>query len=724
MVRFADSVALAGNTAVALAQYKTALRAAPRSAELWYGFGLLNWQLATGGKTATSDVANSSRNRDYLRAADSALHLATQFSPDSARYWIALGQFSMRSTTALVRAAATRQMENALIAASKANDSLLIATSADELGTVTWRRYEQTANRALATDGHHVQLSTTTRWRRDQGADYIATFAKRIEPPTGETDYLRAFEYFRTAVAANPTSTRNSRHLYMALTERQRWAELLKLATTRANQYAFDAQARFAIGLAQHRLGQRVLAQAAFDEALSMVGDEESARLMRLTRILRPKPSERTRGGIGDSVTFTALSPGQKLAIDTIYWLLNDPLVTTAENEYQLEFLSRVVQAELQWSDETVNIRGADTDRGDIFVRFGPPDLVLTVAGTSSVQQYTNNAGVMEMGTNENGGATLVWSYTGGQTYFFDLAAIFGTARTPLVDQQFVSDVKDATPVSWSNLGLVSRIDTMDVRVTRFRARGDSADIVVAANIPLDSLVRDADIVNPNVTVDYRVYDGYARTIGKQTATSALNPDTVTRAATRSWTQRIGRGLNMVRVEAMQPDIGRAVKATLSASPDTATGFGLSDILLTNNTNTEPPASATSWRTLGLDPSNGVYRAGDKIGLVWEIYGLAAQQEANRYRVAITVTRTSRSPASSFAMQVLDRVGTLIKQSDMKSNQVSITFDRTMRSADTQLEYLSLDGVGDSRGEFRLQIAITDLVAKTTSVRETSFRIH
>jgi tetratricopeptide (TPR) repeat protein len=154
VVRFADSVALAGNTAEALAQYKTALRAAPRSAELWYGFGLLNWQLATGGKTATSDVANSSRNRDYLRA----------------------------------------------------------------------------------------------------------------------------FEYFRAAVAANSTSTRNSRHLYMALTECQRWAELLKLATTRANQYAFDAQARLPIGLAQHRLGQRALAQAAFDDALSMVGASRPVR--------------------------------------------------------------------------------------------------------------------------------------------------------------------------------------------------------------------------------------------------------------------------------------------------------------------------------------------------------------------------------------------------------------------------------------------------------------
>ena len=717
-----DSLIALGAGGHARALLDSALRSSPANGERWFCYGLLNWRLAASGTKGIT--GRDAQTVGYLRAADSAFRLATQYAPDSAQYWIALGQFSLRAEVASTRAAALRQMENATKAALRTNDSLLLATSSDELGMAIWRRYEQIAKRAQTTDGAHVQLSTTARWRRDRGADYIATFAKLVEPPTGGAEYANAFEHFKTAVAARPTATRFSRHLFMALAEHQRWAELLQLASDRADRFPFDPQARLAIGLAQHRLGRSELAQAAYDSGLALMDDAERARLLRLTRILRPRPTANTRAGIGDSVVFGALTDGQKRAVEAMYWLLNDPLVTTPENEYQLEFLSRVIYAEFSWSDETIDLHGVDTDRGDVFVRFGPPDIVMSVAGASSVQQFVDAGGTMRMSTNETGGTTLIWSYRAGQTFFFDLAPAFGTARIPIADRQFVSNVKDASPVSWTNLGLVTRIDTMDVRITRFRAAADSAEIVVAANIPLDTLLRGAAIANPLVTIDFRVYDGYARVIGAESSPGALNSDSVTRTATRSWVRMIGRGLNMVRVEAMQRDIGRAVRATMSTAPDTARGFALSDILLTVGASPDTPRDASSWRTLGLQPSNGVYRAGSKIGLVWEIYDLSTQQEANRYRVSITVSRAKRSGAAAFALQLLDRVGTVIKRSEPKTDQVTLSFDRTSRSQKTQVEYLSLDGLGETGGEYQLHVAVTDLVAKSTSVRETTFRVR
>lgn len=162
----------------------------------------------------------------------------------------------------------------------------------------------------------------------------------------------------------------------------------------------------------------------------------------------------------------------------------------------------------------------------------------------------------------------------------------------------------------------------------------------------------------------------------------------------------------------------------MSTAPDTAKGFALSDILLTVGASPDTPRDASSWRTLGLQPSNGVYRAGSKIGLVWEIYDLSTQQEANRYRVSITVSRAKRSGAAAFALQLLDRVGTVIKRSEPKTDQVTLSFDRTSRSQKTQVEYLSLDGLGETGGEYQLHVAVTDLVAKSTSVRETTFRVR
>ena len=343
--------------------------------------------------------------------------------------------------------------------------------------------------------------------------------------------------------------------------------------------------------------------------------------------------------------------------------------------------------------------------------------------GKSSVQQFAPD-GLMAMSTNEAGGATLIWSYRPGYTFFFDMAAGFGTARLPVVDQQFVADVKNASPVSWANLGLVTRVDTMDVRVTRFRAPGDSADIVVAANVSMESLLRDIEVTNPEVTIDFRVYDGFARTNGAETTRTSLNADSVTRTATRAWVRRIGKGINMVRVEALQRDVGRASRATLRTEPEIGKGFGLSDVLLANAATRDANPNATGWRGLGVEPSNGVYRAGAKIGLAWEIYELVEQTQANAYRVAITVERTQRGGASAMAMRVLDGLGAVLRQGESSSDRLMMSFDRKVAPRNTQVEYIALDYLGESRGTYRVRIEVTDLHSQRKSARETTLTIR
>ncbi|MBL0170716.1 MAG: GWxTD domain-containing protein [Gemmatimonadaceae bacterium] len=719
----AEALAVAGDSTGAMAFLDSAMRAQPKNAAAWHQYGLLHWAMAASGRRG--GYIGDARVLNLLRGADSALRLATKFAPDSAQYWVTLGRFNLQSDVASMHFAASRQMENALKAATRVNDSLFMAMGADEVGSAIWRRYELVTNRAMTTDGNHVQLAgPNNKWRRDRGADYVATFAKKIEPATGVADYLAGLERFRAAVAAGPTHLRYSRHLFMALAEGRRWPELLASATERATRSPFDFQARLAQGLALHRLGRDGPARAAFDTALVQMDESDRARLLRLTRILRPRPSAETVGGIGDSIAFTALSLGQRNAVESMYWLLNDPLSTTRENEYQLEFFSRVVYAEFRWSDEDLGVRGADTDRGDIYVRYGPPDVEITVPGKSSVQQYKDTAGNLQMSTNEDGGATLIWSYRLGYTFFFDMAAGFGTARVPVVDRQFVADVKNASPVSWNNLGLVSRVDSMDVRVARFRAPGDSADVVVAANVSLESLLRDVEIVDPEVSIDFRVYDAFARTNGAESTRASLNADSVTKTATRAWVRRIGKGINMVRVEAMQRDVGRAARATLRAEPDTTKGFGLSDVLLANARLHAPPANVTSWRMLGVEPSNGVVRSGARIGLAWEIYELAEQAQANTYRVSIAVERVKRVGAAALALRVLDGLGSVLRQGESGSDRLVLSFDRKVAASATQVEYIALDWLGESRGEYRLRIEVADINGQKKSARETSFTIR
>lgn len=64
--------------------------------------------------------------------------------------------------------------------------------------------------------------------------------------------------------------------------------------------------------------------------------------------------------------------------------------------------------------------------------------------------------------------------------------------------------------------------------------------------------------------------------------------------------------------------------------------------------------------------------------MAWEIYELSAQQDENKYRVAISVTREKRRGIAGFAKRVLDRFGNVIRQGDNKSAEITISFDRVV----------------------------------------------
>ena len=328
ITRRADSIAVIGDSSRALAFLDSALRTQPTNAAAWHQFGMLHWAMAASGRRG--GYIDDTRVINLLRGADSALRLATKFAPDSAQYWVTLGRFNLQSDVASMHFAASRQMENAYKAATRINDSLFMAMGADEIGSAIWRRYETTVNLAMPVNGGHVQLQTNARWRRGLAKDFLETFAKKIEPPTGTADYTAALARFREAEAIGPTNLRYSRHLFMALAERARWAELLTTANARAARSPFDAQARFAAGLALHRLGRDAQATAVFDSAMSMMDPVDRASLFRLTRVVPPVANALTGNRAGDSASMTMASLAQGDVLNQLYWLLSDPQIGRA----------------------------------------------------------------------------------------------------------------------------------------------------------------------------------------------------------------------------------------------------------------------------------------------------------------------------------------------------------------------------------------------------------
>ncbi len=706
----ADSVALAGDSAAAYAMLEDAVRREKKNAAAWHQLGLMSWNMAKAKRSG--GFISDKRTVNLLIVADSALRLSTQFAPDSARYWLSLARFNLTSGVATMHAAATGQAGHALEAARRVGDSLLIAAAADEVGMATWRRWEPVAKRALDPTGAGVSLASI---QRGKAADYLRSIARRIEPPTGQADYSKAYEQFRTAAFTDRTSQRYSRHLYMALGEQNRWEEMRQIARQRVSQFPLDFQSWQALGLALHRLNDEKAATVAFDSASLTMDDAERERMTRFTRILRPVPKKDRNGkdianAAVDARAYTSLAEGLRRGLEAMFWMMSDPLALTNENEFQLEFLSRVVYADLRFSNEDLNIRGADTDRGDVYVRYGPPVHELTI-GASSNQSINH--------------VTIAWLYSDDLTFFFDLVPGFATAKTLFDDKDYVERVKTEVPVRWDNVPSTKLLDTIPIRIARFRAGRDSIDAVVAARVPIDSLVRGLGMDRVPVDVDFRLFDQFVKVRGVESQQTSFSTDSATQPLPRTWVRRLGPGINVVRVEAMQMDSKRAARAMTRIDPDRTEGFGMSDVLLGSKPSLKDESRpAGRWRDVNIVPNEGTFAAGSSIGMLWEMYDITPKDGQAKYRLSVAVDRVDRKGVGRIAARLVDGIGRTLGREQSGRNNLTISFDRAVAAAPTLVEFLSLDLSEASPGVYRLRVEVTDMANQSKTARLTEFQIR
>lgn len=74
-----------------------------------------------------------------------------------------------------------------------------------------------------------------------------------------------------------------------------------------------------------------------------------------------------------NAADYLDLSPGRQAVLSRGYWLAADPDATTELNERALEHVHRVFVADALFSSDITGRRGSLTDRGEVFVKFGPP---------------------------------------------------------------------------------------------------------------------------------------------------------------------------------------------------------------------------------------------------------------------------------------------------------------------------------------------------------------
>ena len=693
----ADSIANAGDSLAAYAMLASVVRTNKRNASAWHQYGMLAWSMARASRGGF--INRSPQSIRWLLAADSALHLSVTYAPDSAAYWRDLARFYLNSGSVFQRFRSEDYVTKGLAAAARTGDSILVAELADERGMVLWRRYETVAFGALEIEDGPMfdiaQAEQGVKVRRDQMIDFSGRFM-------GFADYTEAMDAFMRANKANPLNARARRHVYMAQAERKQWPEMLTASNRQLLAAPWDWEAWLARGLASERLNKSADAAAAFDSAMAIMPPEAVASYTRMTRIM---PSMQYEGDkhLRDSATFSKLGASERNLTENLIWAMMDPLAITPENEYRTEFYARVAFADLRWTSDDLDYRGANTDRGDIHVRYGPPDRELSIPGADAK-------------------IDMFWRYNNGLTFHFAGMPTFGTAyavKSPLSDE-----INRTMPVVWDNVPVSKLVDTMPVRTTAFRGTADSLDIVLAANIPAAKMLKNSELggIMP-FNLSSRVIDGRVKTSGVQSTTARVQSDSAPERLKGSWTQRVGPGVNIIRVDAYQPDTRRIAKGLVNVDPVRPKGFGMSDVLI----GTKPAEAATvaeRWRDVKMQPTFGTFHVGESIGLVWENYELTPLNGDVKYRVNITVEPISGEGLGGVVARVRSAIGNaLLGQSSTGKNTIDVSFPRTAPAREVTVESMSLDMGTAKPGVYRLKVEVSDLNSQAKTVRITQFEV-
>lgn len=650
----------------------------------WHERGVLAWRLSNAEKR--TGYMKRAANDSLLALADSSLRLATRYSSASPEYLVDLGKFYLTSNSASVRSHASSLFHKALDLAKKAHDSLGVSRAADQVGMTYWRQYLDREN------GHiysvvlkNIKDRTVLRDPRTIG--YFIdnqTIRTAAQDWSGQVEYFKAWESFSEALAFNRSNETALRHSYMALADRQRWVEMQHLARVRLNEDSADAWAWLADGLAEHRLDDDNASSVAFKRGLALLPPDTRARYDRLSRIFTTK----------DSVETADLPPAEQRNLQRMYWLMADPLWSQADNAHRLEFLSRVVYAELCFGVEEFDIHGADTDEGEVYVRYGPPPAVISIPPDPF---YTH---VLDI--------RVLWWYAADEAFLFDQLPTYGVVTLEPFDKGEVRRLRDTIPVVWRNAGDAHLVDSIDVNAVRFRAPGDSGDVFVAADVPVGRMLRGIDLVRGTLEVVFEGFTWRADSVFRRSDQRVVNFAHDDSDQVRTWRERMAPGTFLYRVEALQPDAMRGARGASRLELLNERGFGLSDLLIAASVAPRAGVAPERWTDFDITPNFGHVQRGKPFSLLWETYGLAPQNGSDAYTVSIVVSRAKSTGLGALVARIVGGVAGAIGLSRSGADSVSLSFPRQIPARDAAVDYVTLDMANAPAGTYHLEVTVSD----------------
>ncbi len=590
----------------------------------------------------------------------------------------------------------------------------------DSLGNQRWSEYERLTRRSRMWSERDVSLIPIARGHqqglyedsvtalaeermaflpRNKKAAMMRRNSAPFDPPLGAGPYKSALQFYREAQALDSTNAVIERHVLRGFAAENEWKELLREGQRAARRRSGNADAWLAQGLAQHRMEKYALAAAAFDTAIALMPAARRAEFLSVTRLLVPN-AYANRQALPDSLRYIKLPPAEQERIARRFWDRQDPRPGTPENEAKLEYFARVTYADMRYSPDRGG-RGIDTDRGDIHVRFGPPEMIF---GSSRGQTwiYRDNS---------------IFFFGHGQNYLSTL--ISNTERRVVEDSILIEQ-----PVGWTEMPLVRNTWPMIMRVARFRATSDSADAVVTAAVPVRSLLGDAELGGQlPIDVHLDVNDPRSAIVGAERRRVNVTRERLPVSINGTWVRRLSSGSNLVRIDAEQPDVGRGAVASADVTVDSLGDYGVSDILFGTMEASAMSASPKRWSDVKIAPTIGLFPTSQPMGVVWETYDLVPKDGSVNYTVTLSLERTFKKNIAGFSARIARNLLNVVTQSGSATGQIDVSFTETRPAAKINTNALTIDLAGSVTGPYRLRIEVKDLNSGRTVRRSADFQL-